>query len=252
MSLKIIQAELLKTRRTLALALAFVAPLVIVSFVVGFYYMEHEEYFRPGAGQNPWNQLLQMILVYWNLLMMPMFAVRETALIAQLEHGPKNWKLLYTQPVPRRSIYIAKLLVCLGWIAISNIVLLGATLAAGRLLQAISPTFGLDAPFPWRHALWLIGLSYLAGWFMIAFHLWVASRWPSFVVAMGTGVVAAIFTVFVFGEEVANYIPWTIPGAIVSESMEPEAVGGAVAICLAGAVLAILLGGWDVLRRAGA
>jgi len=249
MFIKSIKAELLKTRRTLALALAFVAPLVIVLFVVGFYYMEHEEYFRPTAGQNPWNQLLQMILVYWNLLMMPLFAVLETALIAQLEHGPKSWKLLYTQPVPRRSIYSAKLLVCLGWIAISNIVLLGAILAAGRLLQAISPTFGLAAPFPWRHALWLIGLSYLAGWFMIAFHLWVATRWSSFVVAMGTGVVAAIFTVFVFGEEVANYIPWTIPGAIVSETMEPEVVGVTVAACLVGAMLAALLGGWDVLRR---
>ena len=77
--LKSLWAEMLKTRRTLALLLTVIAPTVIVVFVVAFYF-QRQDFFRPVAGGNPWNQFSQLILVYWNLLMLPLFITLETAL----------------------------------------------------------------------------------------------------------------------------------------------------------------------------
>jgi hypothetical protein len=245
---KTLWAEILKTRRTLALLLTIIAPAVIVAFVSGFYFLRPDS-FRPIAGENSWNPLSQMVLVYWNLLMLPLFITLETALIAQLEHGQKNWKLLFAQPVPRWSVYAAKLIVCCLWIATSYGFVLVFILAAGGILQGLYPNYHLDAPVPWGKLLPLMGLSCLASSFMIAFHLWVASRWQSFVIAMGTGIAASIVTLFLFGEEVANYLPWSIPGVLAFGLPGPATTGIALAICLPGAVVAALLGGWDVLRR---
>lgn len=248
MLVKSLWAEILKTRRTLALALTGIAPAVIVAFVVGFYY-QRPDFFHPVAGVNPWDQLSQMILIYWGLLMLPLFITLETALLTQLEYSPQNWKLLFTQPVARWTVYTAKLILCLLWMALSYGMVLVLMLAAGGVLQLLRPAYGFDAPVPWGSLLQQMGLSYVASWFMVAFHLWVASRWSSFVVAMSTGVAASIATMFLFGEETANYFPWSIPGVLTTGTLEPATVTIALAICLIGAAAVAFLGGWDVLRR---
>jgi ABC-2 type transport system permease protein len=190
-----------------------------------------------------------MMLVYWNLLLLPLFITLEAALITQLEHGRKNWKLLFTTPLPRWSIYAAKLLIVLAWIGLSDLVLLGFMLACGGILQWIYPPFQLNAPFPWGEVLPLLGLSYVSAWFMISFHTWVGTRWSSFVVAMSAGIAATIVSLFIFGEDVANYFPWSIPGVLSLEAGANVDVAACLIIGLAGGVLVALLGGWDIVRK---
>jgi len=248
MLLTTLRAEFLKTRRTLALALTIIAPAVIVAFVTGFFYLEPNRS-RAVPGENPWESYSQIVLVYWNMIMLPLFITLETALLAHLEHGQRNWKLLFTQPVPRWSVYAAKLVVALAWIALSFAALLALLVAAGGVLQVVNPGYGFNAPVPWESLLRIAALSYLAAWFMIACHLWVATRWQSFVVAMGVGIAASIFTVFLFGEDAAAYFPWSVPGTLAYGTPDPATVSLAMAICLGGALVAALCGGWDVLRR---
>lgn len=243
-----LRAEALKTKRTLALILTAVAPAVIVLMVFVFY-MQNQEYYHPTEGINPWDQISQMTMVYWNMLLLPLFITLETALIAQVEHAHKNWKLIFTTPLSRWTIYVAKQLIVMAWIALSYLVLVALMAGAGKLLQVINPVYGLDAAITWWGILKIAGLSYLASWFMISFHLWVGTRWSSFVVAMGTGIAATVASIFVMGDKVASYFPWSIPGVLAMDTDTGVAWGVSLAICVVGSMIVALLGGWDVLRR---
>lgn len=242
-----LKAEALKSRRTLAIILTGIAPLVIVAIVCGFY-LQHSEYYTAKAGVNPWDQFISMTMVYWNLLMVPLFITLETALIAHWEHSHKNWKLIFTQPVPRWAIYAAKQITVVGWMGLCTIVLMVLTVCAGGLLHLVQPAFGLNAALPWGTFLKLGLLTYLSSFFMMAFHLWFGMRWNSFVAAMGAGIVAEIVTMFIFGQEVASSFPWSIPGALALDMVDPAQMWISLAIGLGGGLLVSVAGAWDVLR----
>jgi hypothetical protein len=211
--LRCLSAEVLKLRRTLALAMTVVAPFVIALLTFAIYNQYSDHYIR-AAKNAPWKQLGEMMLTYWSLLMLPLFITLETALLGNLEHAHKNWKLIYTLPVPRWALYMAKLVVCMGLIAISTLTLLIYILLLGNLLQSINPAYGFDSVVPWEQFLRLGLLSYLASWLMIAIHLWLSVHTSSFVIATGAGIAATVVGVFMFGHEVASFYPWTIPGTL--------------------------------------
>ena len=75
--------EAFKLRRSLALLLAAVAPLLIAVFVF-FNLLRLEK----GA---PWAMTLQSSAAIWAFFMLPMSVTALTALVAHTEHGPRAW-----------------------------------------------------------------------------------------------------------------------------------------------------------------
>ena len=243
-----LSAEFLKIRKTLALGLTFLAPWIILLAVFAFY-MRDSEYFMNHAGTNPWTQLSQFSFLYWNLLMIPLFITLETALLGQLEDQQKNWKLLYSQPVPRGSLYFAKQIVAMGLIAISTITLTIGLLALGAFLQWIEPAFGFNVTPPWKEILTTAVVTYLTSWFMISFHLWISIRSESFVIASATGIALTILAFFLFNETAGNFYPWTIPAMLVLKIGTQEPIRVSQAIGVAGGVLLSLLASFDISRK---
>ena len=92
-------AETLKMKRTLALSLTFLAPLLVVAlnFVI---YWQRGSTLAPQQ-DNVWIRLTQNNLVLWDLITLPLFVTLQTALLGGLEHTQKNWKHLFALPVAR-------------------------------------------------------------------------------------------------------------------------------------------------------
>src|SRR5512139_375575 len=98
-----LSAETLKLKRTLAVWMVLIAPSVVVAlnFVMlidrgGQYLMEAD---------SAWLSWEQNILVFWALMMLPLFITLETALLGGVDHGSQQWKHLYALSLPRWSIY---------------------------------------------------------------------------------------------------------------------------------------------------
>jgi len=246
--IRCLSAETLKFRRTLALALTFLAPLIIALLIFAMY-GQYSEFYMQSAEGNPWKQLVDMCLVYWSLIMLPLFITLETGLLANLEHSHKNWKLIYPTPNPRWAVYAAKQIIAMALLALSLSIMVALTVLLGVVLQGFMPEFGFDAPIPWQDILLVSGLSYLASWFLISFHLWVSTRYSSFVLAMVVGIAGTIPGIFLFSDDIASYYPWTLPGLVVMNGTKalfqwlPLLLG-----CLGGVVMAFV-GGWDVTQR---
>jgi hypothetical protein len=188
--IRALSAETLKLKRTLALWLAVLMPLIItLMFFTGL--QRGDVMFAPG--EDPWQTFTQNVLGFWGVLILPLFVTLETALLGSLEHTEKSWKDLFALPVPRWTVYTAKLLLSIGLIALSTGVLIGGTLLAGQVLGQIKPDLGFQQyALPWRmlseNALWL----FVAAGCMLAVHAWVALRWASFALASTFGIAATL------------------------------------------------------------
>lgn len=240
-------AETLKAKRTLALRLAFIAPLLIVL-------LEFLVFWRQGArlntsGRPAWVFLTQNSLLLWDLLMVPLFVTLETALLGGLEHANKNWKHLFTLPVSRGAIYGAKQVVAIGLLGLSTLVLWIGIAATGLVFRVFKPHIGFDAPVPLWRILQFALLSFICSWLIIALHTWIAMHWSSFVVAMGVGVAATVAAVIVLQSDYNVYYPWTLPAVVTRAAIEGQLKPIALACGTAGGLVLAVLGGLDVTRR---
>ncbi|MHB1294141.1 MAG: ABC transporter permease [Anaerolineae bacterium] len=241
-----LSSEFLKTKHTLAFWLTFLAPLAVVSLQIIYWVYVSDTYVPEG---NPWLHLIQSDLVLWNLLMLPLFTTLETALVNGLEHNNGGWKHLYALPVPRWSVYVSKQIVSALLIALSMVVLCAEILASGLFLRLVLPQVGFDAAIPWESMLVYAGRSYLAAFLIIAIHGWISTRWPSFVVAMGVGVVVVIASILAISSDYAAQYPWTLPTAVGMGFIDNAEPSPWMLVGALGGPLVALLGCWETTRR---
>ena len=244
--LRVLSAELLKTKRTLAVWLTLLAPLSLLLLVLALYFQQGEQ----RAHQDDlWHMLIQTSLVLWSLLMLPLFVTLETGLLSALEHHNKTWKQLYALPVPRWTVYASKQVIALGLIGLSMVVLAAMTVGVGLLFRVIKPAWSFNTPIPWTTLMQSVALVYLAAWLIISLHLWVSARWPSFIAAMGVGIVTTVAGVIVINSDWARVYPWTLPGWVARGSLQGEAFAVSLALGIVGGIVIALAGGWNVIQR---
>lgn len=239
-------AETLKLKRTLALGLAFLAPLAI-GFLLFVMYIEQ------GPPKNPeghWISLIQNSHVMWSLLMLPLFITLQMGLLANVEHSNKTWQLLYAQPLPRWAVYAAKQGIGVVLIALSMVALVAVMFLVGWLLDVINPAFEFDQPFPWKTVVLATGVSFLASWLILAFHLWFSIRVPSFVAAMAIGIAGTVAAVLVIqSDKYGPYYPWTLAGTAALKALNGESFTAPLIVGIGGGLLFALFGCWEASRR---
>lgn len=241
-------AEWLKLKRTLALWLAPLAPLVIVALQVAII-LERSEWYRQHPYADPWGEYAGQTVFLWTMLMLPLFVTLETALLANVEHGNQQWKHLFALPIPRGSIYMAKLFSGMLLIGLSMVALVAEIVLSGLGLRLLVPGLGLEAPVPWLMLLKWVGLAYLASWLIIAIQTWVGLRWHSFVVPTAVGIGAMVVGIVLFQSDWGQWYPWTLPGFVAHNLEEGLAPVAEVLVGSLGGMLVALLGCWNVVRR---
>ena len=130
--LRALYAEQLKVKRTLALWLVPLAPLVIIALQMAIV-LQRPEYYRQKDPTSAWIDYGGQTVFLWAILMLPLFITLETALLANLEHGNGQWKHLFALPIPRNAIYAAKQVSSMVIIGLSSLVL--AIIAAIKASQ---------------------------------------------------------------------------------------------------------------------
>src|SRR5262245_66609295 len=87
---RVLLTELLKIKRTLALAMIVIAPFVIIAlmFLIGFFGADQ----IAKRGTEYWPQMARQSVATWTVLMMPMLLTPETSRPAGVQHRDKNRK----------------------------------------------------------------------------------------------------------------------------------------------------------------
>lgn len=243
-----ISAEMLKLKRTLALWMVLIAPLVVVVLLFLQIYMQDVPKKQPLPGDEAWLRLGKSVTSLWGFLMLPLFITLEAALLGGLEHGEKQWKQLFALPVPRWTIYTAKLLVCLALIAVSTVILWAGTIAAGLILQQVRPEIGNRGSVPWAAMLRMAMLTWLAAWLIISLQTWVSLRWRSFPLAVGVGMSGTVVGFIVMqSEKWGKFYPWALP--LTTMAGEGKNMSFAVTYGILGGIVIGVIGCWEMTRR---
>ncbi len=195
--------EALKLRRSLALLLAAVAPLLIAVFVF-FNLLRLEK-------AAPWAMSLQSSAAIWAFFMLPMSVTALTALVAHTEHGPRSWDHLRALPLPRWHLYAAKAVCVLAVVAAMSLWLAMLTLLAVEFAGTVKPAVAATGPLHVAGYLGLLGRVFLSAWLLVAVQLWIALRHASFVPALAVGIGGTFFAVVATSAKIGVVLPWQIP-----------------------------------------
>ena len=237
--LRVLTVELRKLNRSLAAALAVAAPGLIAVFT--FFNVLR------GKAPQPWDMWMVSALGIWAFFMLPMSVTALTALVAQMEHGPRSWDHLRALPLRRWTLYAAKAVSVFLVVALMSAGVLILTWAAVRLAVAVKPALEPTGPFDVRTYLETMGRMYLAAALLIAVQLWLALRFSSFVPGLVVGIGGTFFAVVASSARVGVFLPWQMP--INMLATEGWRVHTALGLGLGGGLLVMTLALWHLSRR---
>jgi hypothetical protein len=246
--LRALSAESLKMRGTLALWMCLIAPARVVAlYVLQISFSK----FGPRATPNPaesWFMFAQSILVLWLFLMLPLFVTLQSALLAGLEHGERQWKHLLALPAPRAVHYLAKLLMLTAMVFAAFTVLVLLIPAGGWILMQVKPAFGLAGGPDWGWLLARAASGFAASLLIVALQTWIAIRWRSFTVAVSVGMSATVIG-FLVGqsERFGHWYPWSMPMQVLAA--KGQHLDFVLWAGMAGGLLVAAVGLADFLRR---
>ena len=243
-----LSAEVLKLKRTLALWLAVGYPVPLLT-LLAFTFILRPAVYLGVAPQQRWATYTSFAFVgqLWAFLMLGLLVTIETTLLAGLEHSDKEWKYLFALPIPRWSVYMAKVVVGMGLVGMSSLVLWAGILLIPLLAGFVRPAIAFAGPVPWLVVLSQLGLVYLAAWLMIALQTWVSVRWSNFVVGIGVGITAVIVGVILSDGQsygFVHYYPWLFPFFALSSSTQSPVILGVL-----GGLTFSVIGCWEMTRR---
>lgn len=227
----VLAVEFRKLNRSLALLLAIIAPALIAVFT--FFLMLRDPAPRAYDG---W--LLSGDGI-WAFFMMPMSVTALTALVANMEHGPKSWDHLRALPLPRWRLYAAKAVAVIAVVALMSVLTLAMTWAAVEVASLVKPAVRPEgAPDLARHA-WILTKMLGAAMLLIALQLWMALRFASFVPGLALGIGGTFFAVVATSAKEGVFMPWQMPvNMLTTDAWRAETalalggVGGLIALAL--------------------
>src|SRR5678816_148889 len=236
-----LHAELLKLKRTLAFRVIFVLPFLVAT--LQFFIAWRTKKYAPNF--NIWDTLPLSSMQVWAVFMLPLLITLETALLNGIEHGDRQWKHLFALPVPRYSVYFAKLIVAQGLILMSTLVLGVMTVIVGVAGTYLRPELASAGPVPYVWLARQVEFVWLASWLIIAIHTWISMRWSGFPIALGAGIGGTFFALFAASASLGKYYPWLLPMNIFVDGRFTMAL----LLGIGGGIVAAVLGCLEFTRR---
>jgi hypothetical protein len=239
--LRALHAEILKLKRTLAFRVIFVLPFLVAT--LQFFIALRTK--KIPADFDLWQTVTTSSLQIWAVFMLPLLITLETALLNGIEHGDRQWKHIFALPVPRYSVYFAKVIVAQVLILISTLVLAGLIVLAGVAAMSLRPEFAHAGLPPFGFIAKSALLVWLASWLIIAIHTWVSMRWSGFPIPLGTGIAGTFFALFAASASAGKYYPWLLPMNIFLQGRATTAI----VLGVTGGIIATIIGCFEFVRR---
>lgn len=237
--LRVLAAEALKLRRSLALLVVGVAP-AAVALIATSALLTRDDGVR-------WERYLDEGLAMWSFFMLPLSVTALTLLLAQLEHGARMWGHLLVQPVGRCMLLLAKLMVGAVLLIAMQVIMPLGMFAGGFAVDALCGgaklTGDTEIDDMARGMAWMT----LGALPLLVLQLWLAVVVRSFIAPLAVGIVGTFVVLVATAAGVEMYLPWGLP---VYATMWPRPAG-AIAVWggIAGGAAALAAMLADLSRR---
>jgi ABC-2 type transport system permease protein len=232
---KAIVAESIKLKKS-PLWLVFLLLPILPAFLGTFNYAQNI-----GILQNEWYSLWTQHTLFMCYFFLPALIGVYASYLFHLEHQQHNWNALIAIPMPRINIYIAKLLVCMVLIAITQIWVAALYIISGLL---IGLPMSLPTELPW----WIL-FGIIGGIVIAAIQLCISLVISSFAIPVGIAFVGGILGIPIISAGYGMLYPYTLISVGMSsngsDGINMMTVGGfLIASCVYFVLSLIFAGSW--------
>lgn len=200
---KLLQVEVLKIRRSLALLMMLACPLVVVVMVIG---MTLRNTPLTAFNVTVWGQVQLGITALWSYFMLPLYVALATSLVNGNEHRNQTWRLMLTLPINQHQLFFAKALVAWLLIVGSNMALMVfvaiAILLVGAAGYPVEGALGNDL------ALLMLKIPIACLPILVVQHA-ISWRFGNIVLPLAVGVIATMGIIQVGSSQYWVYYPWS-------------------------------------------
>jgi hypothetical protein len=177
--------EFRKTRHTFAFWLTVLgAAFIPVVMLLVYVFKPAAGYAPPGA--NGWDLFLGRS---WSLVMglfLPFYVVLMNSLVVNIEHRSNTWKYVFTQPLPRWTVWLGKILLIQILILTCFVLFVGLLLLVGYALSGVDARFGLQNQQPDWAVLGKLSLKAYVGTLALSgIHYWLSNRFKNLILPIG-------------------------------------------------------------------
>ncbi|WP_127126599.1 ABC transporter permease [Pseudoflavitalea rhizosphaerae] len=241
------KAEFLKSRRTLAYRVAFIAGVAMpVLFMLGYI-------LKPGAFSElkaqAWEAHMKNVWQF-GAAFFPMYVTILASLVVQTEYRNNTWKMVYMQPRSHADIFFSKFMVIQLLLLASLLIHNLAILTTGYLANLFHSeyAFSRNAP-PLEMMLRITVRMYIASLCITAIQYWFSLRFRNFITSMGLGIGLTIVAFIILQWDKVVYYPYAYPALTYFKAGQVNGLATHEWNSLAGAATALLLGFWNIARR---
>ncbi|MCA0971075.1 ABC transporter permease [Halobacillus litoralis] len=233
----LLQSEWLKIKKTRIWWLIIISPILagIACSAV------------PIPGELGWLMLLSIGGSIHALLFLPLMVAVFAAFVCRYEHQHNGWKQLFSMPVKRGRVFLAKYLTVLGFVFANQVIFTSVVIGVG-LSRGIEGEFPVD----------MFLRSFFGGWLatlpLAALTLWVAVVWSSFAAAVTVNVILTMPNLLIVNSEtIAPLYPWAQPFLMMLPPVEDSFAGfiqlESLLVAILGGLVVFFIGGLVSIQR---
>ncbi len=206
----LLQAEYLKSKRTLAFRGAIILPIIICTLIYLIFFLKSNDFLKLNT-PNLWLQLLSIELSIMGTLILPMYLIFLTYSINYLEHKADTWKNLFSLPISGRMIFFSKYIFTILVFVIFIITFFLGTISVGYLLGITNPELKFQ-----NYNLELTILSIfiklgIGSLFLLSFQFLLSILWSDFMKSMGMGLALTIVSIILYQWDYSYLLPHSQP-----------------------------------------
>ncbi|WP_374964503.1 ABC transporter permease [Lysinibacillus sp. RS5] len=205
--------EYIKLRRQWLWAVLIIVPLV--SCLLGYNNFFTYQDILVQKDDNEWTEAWTQASLFYGIIMLPILSGFYCSINCRNENSGGGWKQMLALPPSRIMIYIAKMIIILILVFVTQLVLVSEFIITGLIL-------GLHDSIPWFFLFKVLVLGFLAVCALVAIQLWMASQIKSFVTPISINVALTLLAFVAAGSEWGNFYPWAQPTLAMSS---PDEVG---------------------------
>lgn len=242
------KAEFLKSRRTLAYRLAFLAGmcLPILNFLA---YVIMPQTFMESLQSKPWENLLTNTL-QMTAAFMPIYVTMLVSLVVQTEYRNNTWKTVYTQPRSYADIFFSKFVVIQLLLLASLLVFNLMVLTTGYLSNVVHHKYAFfDQAPPIADMLRISTRLYVSMLCVGAIQYWISLRFKNFITSMSIGLAMTIAAIMIMKWDNAVYFPYAYSVITYFKTVSIKGLAIHEIYSLIGTVVVLLLGFWNIATR---
>lgn len=206
----VLWSEWLKVRRSSVIwFVIFLIPLFIT--IVGVTNYTTNIHVFEEVGMVGWMGTWTQVEFLYGMVLYPILSNVFVALLCRFEHAHGGWKQLLAFPIPRKDIYLTKMIWTWLLIGVTNIILCAYLFVIGKLM-------GVTGTFPFLSLINLFFRGWLAILPLIAIQLWLSIQWKNFSLPLAVNFAFVMPGIFGSSSKYGKYYPWSQP----AYAMTPE------------------------------